>query len=251
MEDKLTERQIIEKTYHDRKYKSDLVFPVDKGESIAYRYFQNLIGNVQGLRVLDFGCGTGWMGIALARSGAQVYGIDISEELIKKAMQLAEHERLSTKIRFQEMAAEKLAFPDGYFDVIFGSAILHHTDIEIALQNISRVLKPDGRAIFVEPMNQNIVLNIWRKVTPWRRSPAEKALRDSELKLIQAMFPASKFHFFTFFSILTEGLLIISPTNKIFRFLNGFMERLDGVILRTFPSLGKYSAVVVMNLQKG
>ncbi len=250
MENKLTERQSIEKIYHDKKYKDGIVSYSEKSENRAYKFFHNIIGDVNGLKVLDFGCGTGWMGIALAKSGAEVYGIDISAELIKKALQLAERERLSDKICFHEMPAEKLAFPNDYFDVIFGSAILHHTDVKIAMQNILRVLKPEGRAIFIEPMNQNILLSIWRKMTPWRRSPTEKALRDDDLKLIQALFPASAFHFFTFLSICTEGLLILSPTNSLLRLFNDFMEYLDSILLKSLPSLGKYSAVVVMILRK-
>jgi len=251
MADKLTERQEIEKEYHDKKYKDDLVSTSHSGESSSYIFFHGLVGEVKGLRVLDYGCGTGWVGLGLARSGAEVYGIDISKELIKKALQYAERENLSNKVSFQEMPAENLTFPDTFFDLIVGSAILHHLDISIALKGISRVLKPGGRALFIEPMNQNIVLKIWRKLTPWRRSPTERALDEGDLKLIRGIFPESKFYFFTFFSIVSEGLLVLSPSNKLLLLMNGFMEGLDKMLLKAFPALGKYSAVVVMDLQKG
>lgn len=153
------------------------------------------------------------MSIALAKTGAEVYGIDISQELIKKALQLADRERLADKLNFMEMPGENLTFQENYFGLVLGSSILHHTDIAMAMRSIQRVLKPNGGAIFLEPMNQNVLLRIWKKITPWRRSPAERALSESDLKLIQDNFPDSKYYFFTFFPILTEGLLILAPTN--------------------------------------
>jgi len=120
----------------------------------------------------------------------------------------------------------------------------------MAMNSIARVLKPNGRAIFLEPMNQNILLKVWRKLTPRRRSPSERALSVDDLKLIQSFFPEAKFHFFTFFAIFSEGLLILSPTNKLLLFLNELLEHVDKMLLKAFPSLGKYSAVVVMDLRK-
>jgi 2-polyprenyl-3-methyl-5-hydroxy-6-metoxy-1,4-benzoquinol methylase len=246
----LDERQRIEKNYHNGKYKEGVIQSYARGESRAFRFFQNLVGDVRELRILDFGCGTGWMSIALAKIGAEVYGIDISQELIKKALQLAAREKLSDKIYFIEMPGENLTFQEKFFDIVLGSSILHHTDIQMALKCISGVLKPNGRALFLEPMNQNIFLKVWRKLTPWRRSPSERALSVADLKLIQDIFPEAKFHFFTFFSIFSEGLLILLPTNKLLLFINELLEHFDKMLLKAFPSLGKYSAVVVMDLRK-
>ena len=96
------------------------------------------------------------------------------------------------------MPAEDLSLPENFFDLIAGSAILHHTDLNLAVQNIHRVLKPGGRAIFIEPMNQNIFLKIWRALTPWRRSTEERALTKRELTFIQSAFPEVKNNFFRF-----------------------------------------------------
>ncbi len=251
MKEQLSERQKIEKDYHNERYKCDIPLTINEGSTYAYKFYWGLFGDVKGLRVLDFGCGNGWLSILLAKRGAKMWGIDISEELIKQGNQLADKEGLSEKIFFQEMAAENLIFEDNFFNLILGSAILHHTDIKLAVENIYRVLKKGSRAIFVEPMNQNIFLKIWRKLTPWRRSPAEKALTYSELKLIQNIFPDAKFYFFSFTSIFTQGMLLFSPKNKILIFVNELLERIDDLCLRVFPSLGRYSAVVVMELVKG
>lgn len=252
MEYKISERQKIEKDYHNRRYQGDISSDTYcTGTVNAYKFYWSRIGNVKSLKILDFGCGNGWLSILLAKRGAEVWGIDISEELIKQANQFAVKEGLSEKIFFQEMAAETLGFEDNFFNLIIGSAILHHTELSLAINNLHRVLKPGGRAIFVEPMNQNIFLKIWRKLTPWRRSPVEKALTYKELKLIQNIFPNAKFYFFSFTSIFTQGILLFSPKNKLFLFVNDLLERFDSIFFKTFPFFGKYSAIVVIELVKG
>jgi ubiquinone/menaquinone biosynthesis C-methylase UbiE len=148
------------------------------------------------------------------------------------------------------MPGENLTFSDNYFDLCLGSAILHHTDLNLAIKNIYRVLKPGGRAIFIEPLNQNLFLKCWRKLTPWRRSPAEKALINDDLKFIRELFPNAKFHFFTFSSILTEGVMIIFPNNRFVSSINRLLERFDNKLLNLFPSLGKYCAIVVLEINK-
>jgi ubiquinone/menaquinone biosynthesis C-methylase UbiE len=161
MENKLTERQRIEEAYHDNKYKYDDMSDTSAGpERSYYKFFWGLIGDVKNLKVLDFGCGDGWVSIQFAKAGAKVWGIDISGELVKKANKWAQNEGLSSKICFEKMPAENLSFPKNFFDLICRSAILHHTDLSLAVQNIHRVLKPGGRAIFIEPMNQNIFLQL-------------------------------------------------------------------------------------------
>jgi len=251
LKDQLSERQKIEKDYHNERYKSDVSLIINRNSAYAYKFYWNLFGDVKGLRILDFGCGNGWLSVLLANRGAKMWGIDISEELIKQAKQLADKEGLLEKISFHEMPAENLTFEDNFFDLILGSAILHHTDLYLAINNLYRVLKPCSKAIFIEPMNQNIFLKIWRKITPWRRSPVEKALTYEELKLIQNIFPYAKFYFFNLTSIFTQGLLLLSPKNKLLLFVNGLLERFDGLCLRVSPSLGKYYAVVVIELVKG
>lgn len=246
----LSDRQKQEESYHDLKYKNY----VDEGpnrEMKAYSYFRKFRKNVKNLRILDYGCGNGWLSIDLAKGGAaEVYGIDISKELIEKANQSAEEKGLANKVHFYKMPAENLTFSNDFFDLCLGSAILHHTELNASISNIRRVLKPGGKAIFLEPMNQNIFLRVWRKLTPWRRSPTEKALVNNDLKFIATCFPEAKFQFFVFSSIITEGFLLAFPKNKLIRSLNTIFESLDEKLLKRFPSLGMYCAIVVLELKK-
>lgn len=248
----LSERQRIEQEYHDAKYNGNLIqTDYNFREEIYYRFFWEQIGDVSGLKILDFGCGNGWVSIQLAKKGAKkVYGIDISGELIKKGNMWVENEGFSSKIDLKKMPGEKLVFPGEFFDLILGSAILHHTEIELALKSIFRVLKPEGRGIFIEPLNQNIFLRIWRLLTPWRRSPTEKALTNKDLNLIQSIFPNSKLNYFLFTSIFSEGLTLLFPKCKTLIYFNILLEKIDNRLLKALPFWGKYCAVVVLELKK-
>ncbi len=252
MRTSLSERQKIEENYHNTLYKNnDSGSGVTRTGESAFHQFRSLRGDVKGLRVLDFGCGSGWLSVELAKEGAaEVYGIDISHELISKAAAFAEHAGQSEKLHFMKMPCEDLAFPDNYFDLIIGSAILHHTDLNKAIQNISRVLKRGGRALFIEPLNQNIFLKTWRRITPWRRSPVERALVANDLKLILGTLPDSRLYFHYLLSIFTAGLIIAFPNSKFIALGNTVMEGFDNKILRRAPALRKYCAIVIMDLVK-
>ncbi len=99
-----------------------------------------------GDRLLEVGCGTGLF-TELVRSvtGATIVGTDLSPELVDEARQ-----RLP-EVTFRVEDAVHLSFGPGSFDGVYGSSILHHLEIDAALAEIRRVLKPGGRMVFAEP----------------------------------------------------------------------------------------------------
>ena len=244
---KLSERQIIEKLYHNKKYSGDKVFFNNNSVQLCYTWFYSLFLDVKDLKVLDFGSGDGWLSFQLAERGALVWGIDISEELVRRANSLNNYQG---SVNFLVMAAEDLDFKDDYFDLIIGSAILHHTEIDQSVQEIKRVLKSNGRALVIEPMTENIILKCWRWLTPWRRSPTERALVWDDILFINKLFPNAKLTFFCFMSIFSSGMMILFPNSQIITRLNKFVEKLDFKLLSLFPWLGKYCAVVVIEMKK-
>jgi 2-polyprenyl-3-methyl-5-hydroxy-6-metoxy-1,4-benzoquinol methylase len=100
----------------------------------------------RGLRVLEIGCGIGTDGAQFARAGADYTGIDLTEAAIDLARSRFAVSGLKGEFRVSD--AEELDFADDTFDIVYSHGVLHHTpDIEAAVSEIHRVLKPGGRAM--------------------------------------------------------------------------------------------------------
>lgn len=99
----------------------------------------------EGKRCLDAGCGGGRFVVALARLGALVSGIDISEEAVEAA-QVRLLERGMMNADAQVASVLNVPYPDATFDYVLSSGVIHHTpDPQKAFKELTRVLKPGGR----------------------------------------------------------------------------------------------------------
>ena len=107
-----------------------------------------LLGDVAGQRILELGCGGGQCSIAFARQGAFVVGIDLSDEQITFARQLAAQHGVD--VRFEQGDAADLGrFAAASFDIVFSAYALHYVPaIERCLAEAARVLAPGGRLVF-------------------------------------------------------------------------------------------------------
>ena len=95
------------------------------------------------LKILDVGCGAGFFSILLAKEGHEVYGIDLTPEMIENAIQLAEEE--NADCRFQVMDAENPMFADETFDVVISRNLTWTLpNAEHAYGEWMRVLKTGG-----------------------------------------------------------------------------------------------------------
>lgn len=108
----------------------------------------------KGESVLDVGCGTGTLAIAaklIAGPDTAVYGVDASPEMLVKAQQKAR--KAGAQVVFRSGLAESLPFPDAQFNVVLSTVMLHHLPQKARQQcvnEIRRVLKPDGRVLVVD-----------------------------------------------------------------------------------------------------
>lgn len=108
---------------------------------------------LEGLKVLDIGCGNGALVRALAKRGATATGLDPSENEVEKA-------RAEDSVRdesYMTGGAEALPFPDDGFDAAVFFNSLHHIPAELmadALKEAARVVKTEGLIYVAEPLAQ-------------------------------------------------------------------------------------------------
>lgn len=127
------------------------------------RRVQMLSGHLRpGMTILEVGCGTGYFTRELTRLGADIVAIDVSPDLLE----IAKAKYSAPNVRYEIQNACALSYADAMFDSVVGSSILHHVEIEEALREIYRVLKPGGTICFTEPnmLNPQIAM---QKNIPW------------------------------------------------------------------------------------
>ena len=94
--------------------------------------------------ILEAGCGTGQMSIALSRYGRQVYGIDLSKGSLIEAKKFISSNNIKSVHLFR-MNIFKLFFEENTFDIVISNGVLHHTyNPKLAFSKLVKVLKPEG-----------------------------------------------------------------------------------------------------------
>jgi 2-polyprenyl-6-hydroxyphenyl methylase/3-demethylubiquinone-9 3-methyltransferase len=112
--------------------------------------------DLEGLRVVDIGCGGGILTESMARRGADATGIDLGEENLKAASVHAQQSGLSATLRYQHVAAESFAAEHkGQFDVVTCMEMLEHVpDPSAIVQACFDLLKPGGVCV-LSTINRN------------------------------------------------------------------------------------------------
>jgi ubiquinone/menaquinone biosynthesis C-methylase UbiE len=251
-------RQQLEKQYHESddqaRSTSSLISRVYSSNLFteAEDHHLDALGDVRGARVLDYGCGDGRSTARLLSRGARVAGFDISRTRLALAQQ---HVAAAVgaapgaaPAQLALCAAEMLPFRDASFDAVFGKQILHHLDLGAAIPEIVRVLRPGGRAVFLEPLIHNPVLQGYRLLTPRLRSPTEQALSMADLRFIAAHFKGwshTEFCLLAVLPVLVDAVVFRRP--RLARLTNWF-QRLDRALVKAIPFAGRYYWETVVTL---
>jgi ubiquinone/menaquinone biosynthesis C-methylase UbiE len=127
----------------------------EKAEEIRYKYHFYLVELLDWIakekptgKLLEIGCSMGTDLIQLARKGMQVTGVDLTDEGIALAKKRFELYGLPANLIVGD--AEQLPFEDNTFDVVYSFGVLHHTpDTQKSIDEVRRVLKPDGIAVIM------------------------------------------------------------------------------------------------------
>ncbi len=240
------DRKVREREFHDAAFgsptqrNSNRFYALADASSAAYR--RTLFGFAGGKRILEYGCGPDSYAFELAGSGSDVVAIDISPVAIDLARRDAASRGLA--IDLQVMDAEALAFGPASFDVVCGKAILHHLDLERAYAEIARVLKPNGVAVFWEPLGHNPLINLYRARTPGERTPDEHPLLTSDLDLARRFFKSVDVRFY---HLATLAAIPFLSTPYVTRMAKA-LDSIDQVLFAIAPPIRRYAWVCVLIL---
>src|SRR5262245_57842859 len=183
----------------------------------------------------------------LARRGANVYAMDISEQLIKIAKRRLVVNGNTKGVTFVIGSAYDIPLADESIDVVFGMAILHHLELPLAASQVRRVLRRNGREIFKEPVRNSKLIRLARNLMPSRApdiSPFERPLTDYELEKFADGFRRYRSKAFSLPHLTLCGALPLP------RRCNSYFNRVDRAILKRLPSMRHFASVRVIELLK-
>jgi len=244
----MTTRKQREIEFHNKRFKAETrnntqkYYVVDSKDQLFYQSL--LTKYCKNRKVLEYGCGKGSLTGYLLRCQALTTGIDISDVAIDVAQETFKRQVMEKKVTFRVMDAENLQFDSDSFDVVCGKSILHHLDLDKCYAQIGKVLKPDGKAIFLEPLGHNPVINWYRRHTPHLRTKDEHPLLMRDLLLAREYFNDTEFYFFRLFSLLAVPFRNTAFVKPLLNALNRF----DELVIDSFPFMKKYSWIVIMVL---
>ncbi|MCA0332016.1 MAG: class I SAM-dependent methyltransferase [Actinobacteria bacterium] len=184
-------REMVEAAFHDPKLANVLYHDWEAGTydekwSISYDercidYACDRFAHVAGRdgwpygKALELGCGTGFFLLNLKQGGVLDEGhvTDLSPGMVEVAVRNAKG--LGFDVEGRVADAESLPYDDATFDLVVGHAVLHHIpDVELAMREVMRVLKPGGRFVFAgEPTEKgDWVARRLSRLTWWAASRA-------------------------------------------------------------------------------
>ncbi len=196
-------------------------------------------------KVLDFACGSGENGIFAANCGSDVIGIDISPEGVENATNNAHKFNLQDACKFEEMDGENMSFADQTFDIAVEYGALHHVDLDKALSELARVLKPGGQMMCIEAMRHNPLIHAYRKRTPHLRTEweVEHILGVESFDVMKKYFKTVEAKYFH----LTTLALVPLRKSWLFPILYPIFDLVDRILLSN-KLTGKYGWIMAVEL---
>ncbi|MCD9622585.1 class I SAM-dependent methyltransferase [Rhabdothermincola salaria] len=174
-----------EQEFHDERFTDDgeraaakKYYAVTRASSMRMDQILEMVP--AGARALELGCGLHNHAVQLAQRGVDVVAVDISPVAALQMRQQCESLDLPGRVSVEVMNAEELAFEDQAFDLVVGTGILHHLDLDRAYPELARVLRSGGKGAFIEPLGRNPLINLYRRMTPRMRTPDEHPLVESD-----------------------------------------------------------------------
>jgi SAM-dependent methyltransferase len=181
---------------------------------------------------------------------ARGFCIDPSMETLNLGRKKAQLYAVADKITCVRGIAERLPFPDNFFDVVYGGSVLHHTLLSIAAPEIYRVLKPGGHASFHEPLEGYALARLARKYLPYPGKGDEGVdypLMYRDVQSFLGVFDGGEYREFELFGVPMTLLIRI---HKKFRRLEKAIHPCDEYLLKTYRPLRRFCKAIGIRVTK-
>ncbi len=215
----------------------------------VFEYIIPKMGNIEGKSILELGVGTGGTATLLAKRGASLIGIDLLPFRIDEAKVRAKQHSVDESIEFALMDAMHLGFPDNTFDFIISKSVLVFTDHTLTAKECYRVLKPGGKAIFIENMRHHPLVWLYRKFfIKYSRKLHYFSMQDIESAGTHFdLLEHSEFHFSSVKSLFWQKCIPITP---FYRWSFYLLNVIDSLLLKSLPFLKRYCWITAMICHK-
>lgn len=201
---------------------------------------------LKGKTVVDLGGGVGLSAHDFLDRGALVLIVDVSIARCRLAQRRLIDEGFEGRIQCVVAEGQALPLLANSVDRLWTKSVLIHTPLKQTAHELARVLKPEGRGWFIEPMRRNPFVNlyrtlqaprIWQEITTYF-SPLEfKCLRR---EFTQKRFSSTlhSYYLFGFFAFVFS-FLFSNPT--LFRFTESVLMFLDSILWKALPATKRYA----------
>ena len=224
-------------------------------ENLFFGTYKSKIINecrISGGKILEIGCGGGWLSLELARNGLDVTGLDVSEKRLNIGKQYAE--RNNVKINYIKADINNYEFKESEnYDVIVAWDSLHHfINLDIIMGKLKEILKPDGFLIYMDHksnFNRRFMdyLRLYLlRIPPETNSPFEDIKTNEIVPITMNHFDIIEKHsYLCFAKIISEMLCFfnINISNKfVFSFIK-ILTNIDTMFCSLFKSRGEFAFV--------
>jgi SAM-dependent methyltransferase len=215
-------------------------FPVSDRPLFLAGYSELCRIDLNGKRALEICGGFGKLAAGLAGNfpQAEVIGLDL---YAASGPEVEEHLKRLPGLSFVAGDAFDLSgYEESSFDLVWGQAALHHLahDLEGLTKQVSRVLKPGGRFVFIfEPMGHNLLVAAIRAVRMAQGELGDESnLYLSQFEKMAKDFASCEVQMFNLLGYPMKGV------SDRFRLLSDAVQKIDSWLFRNFPNLLRYGA---------
>jgi len=206
---------------------------------------ERALGPLRGQQILELGAGDGFTTLRLARRGARVIALELSHGGLRTIGARAASAGFAATVAPLRADAQQLPLATATVDLVYGENFLMYVDPATIGREAARVLKPGGRAIFLEPTAHHPFIRLYRRFGSPYRGTAPRYFTIADIARLGASFGTVTHEEHYLFSVLA---LPFAGYPFLFALAFRSLDRLDRLITRVIPALRRFGWLTVVTL---